>query len=62
MKKLLIFFFVLRILPSFGQLNYEEVVHYFDSLMQYGVDSTMIPGGIISVVSSDSVFLMKGYG
>lgn len=62
MKKLLIFFFVLRILPSFGQLNYEEVVHYFDSLMQYGVDSTMIPGGIISIMSSDSVYLMKGYG
>ncbi len=45
-----------------AQINPKEVVAFSDSMMRYAVEEQMIPGGILSIVSSDQIHLAHGYG
>ncbi len=54
---LLLFPFLLR-----AQLQPQEIVHFTDSMMNYGVSEQMIPGSMVTVVSSEQVYLSRGYG
>lgn len=62
MKAILI---ILTWYPSFyllAQLQPKEVVAFSDSMVQYGIRERMIPGGMVSIVSSDAMHLNRGYG
>ncbi len=62
MKKYFFAFLVSIYFTSFGQLNPSAIAHFCDSMMNYGIHYPMIPGASVSVVSSDSIYLSKGYG
>ena len=47
---------------SYAQITHKAVVSFCDSMFLQGVEQALIPGGIVSIVSSDSFMYTKGYG
>ena len=55
---------LLMIIPFIGlsqKLNH-DIAKFSDSLFNVGISEELIPGGVLTIVSSDSLFLSKGYG
>ncbi|MEO9482773.1 MAG: serine hydrolase [Ekhidna sp.] len=62
MKSCLLCFLITASTIVSAQLNHKQVAHFSDSMVQYGISYPMIPGALLSVVSSDSIYLSRGYG
>ncbi len=62
MKNLLHTSFLILTFSLNAQLDSNQVVHFSDSMMRYGTSVPMIPGGILSIVSSDTIYHQSGYG
>ena len=59
------FFFVLVIFISgylSAQVDIQKMVKYSDSITISGVNNSMVPGVVVGIASSDSIYLLKGYG
>ena len=57
--------FVFIVGPQLGvkaQIDPARLATFCDSLMNYGAEYPMIPGGVLSISNRDSVYLVKGYG
>ena len=62
MKNAFLIFFLFAIGHIRAQVDIDQLVQYCDSVMNYGVDYPMIPGAVMGIASSDSTYLLKGYG
>ena len=62
LKTLSSVFFTLCFFQISGQITHERVASFSDSMFIQGVEKSLIPGGIVSVVTSDSFTFSKGYG
>ena len=47
---------------SISQMQHQDLLSFCDSLFNVGINDELIPGGIITVVTSDSIIMSKGYG
>lgn len=47
---------------TYGQSQFETISHFVDSAFEVGLENSLIKGGVVSVVSTDSLLLSKGYG
>ena len=45
-----------------AQVDIQKLVRYTDSITNSGVDNSKVPGVVVGIASSDSIFLLKGYG
>ena len=45
-----------------AQIDIQALIQYCDSSMNAGIEYPMIPGAVMGLGNSDSIFLLKGYG
>lgn len=62
MNKFISFLLIISCYQASSQITHNSVIALCDSMFQLGVEEQHVPGGIVSIVSGDSILFSQGYG